>query len=308
MTLTELRYIIALAREQHFGKAAAACFVSQPSLSVGIKKLEQELGVTLFERSMQDVRLTPVGERVVAQAQRVLSAVAEIKTIAQVDANPAVGTLQLGMIYSIAPYLLPKLMPHVMGQDLRLIVQEGFTHQLLERVKQGSLDAAIVALPVNDAGLTVSALYDEDFYVALAQSHPLAQATHLTAQDLTHDALLVLGAGHCFRDQVLQTNPHMRPLHIERDGLQQTFEGTSLETLRHMAASGIGVTVLPALAVPHPTIDDGVRYIPFAAPVPQRRVVLLWRKHFSREAACLRLVDMVRACGVGLIDGVSYTD
>lgn len=307
MTLTELKYVVALAREKHFGKAAAACFVSQPSLSVGIKKLEQELGVTLFERSMADVHLTVMGQKVVAQAQRVLGEVAAIQSMVLADDNPAAGTLHLSMIYSIAPYLLPLLMPQVMADapELKLIVQENFTHKLLERVKQGSLDAAIVALPINESGLSVAGLYDEDFYVALAKNHRLAGAASISPQALTNDdALLVLGAGHCFRDQVLLTNPHIMPFKIEQEGLQKTFEGTSLETLRHMAASGIGVTVLPALAVPSGGADDGLRYVPFAAPAPQRRVVLVWRKNYSREAACERLAELIRACGVAQMMGV----
>lgn len=308
MTLTELRYIVALAREKHFAKAAAACFVSQPSLSVGIKKLEQELGVILFERSMQEVHLTIMGERVVTQAQRILSDVADIKTMVLDDVNPASGMLHLGVIYSIAPYLLPKLMPKIItqGQDLKLIVQENFTQKLLERVKQGSLDAAIVALPFHDAGLMSADLYDEDFYVALAENHRLANEEKISPQSLnTHDALLVLGAGHCFRDQVLLANPHITPFKVEQEGLQKTFEGTSLETLRHMAASGLGVTVLPALAVPNGMLNDGLRYLPFMKPAPQRRVVLVWRKNYSREAACLRLVQMIHTCGLGQIKGVS---
>jgi len=308
MTLTELRYVVALAREKHFGKAAAACFVSQPTLSVAIKKLEQELEVTLFERSMQDVHLTPIGEKVVAQAHRVLGEVAVIKTLVGEQVNPAVGTLHLGMIYSIAPYLLPRLMPHLIESksELQLIVQEDFTHKLLERVKQGTLDAAIVALPVNDSGLSMANLYDEDFYVALAKSHRLAKAKTIAASELSDDALLVLGAGHCFRDQVLQANPSIKPFKIEQEGLHKTFEGTSLETLRHMAASGIGITVLPALAVPFKlSSDDGLRYLPFNQPSPSRRVVLVWRKNYSREAACEVLAQAVRDCGVVDVSGVA---
>lgn len=311
MTLTELKYIVALAREKHFGKAAAACFVSQPSLSVGIKKLEQELGVVLFERSMQEVHLTEMGARVVAQAQRVLGEVSAIKSMVLDEINPATGTLHLGIIYSVAPYLLPKLMPKVIlhGQDLKLIVQEDYTHKLLERVKQGSLDAAIVALPISESGLSVMGLYDEDFYVALAKDHRLVNEEKISPHSLTSDdALLILGAGHCFRDQVLLANPHIMPFKIEQEGLQKTFEGTSLETLRHMAASGIGVTVLPALAVPKSMQDESLRYLAFESPTPHRRVVLVWRKNYSREAACLHLAEIIRTCGVGLVDGVCVID
>ena len=307
MTLTELRYAVALTREKHFGRAAAACFVSQPTLSVAIKKLESELGVTLFERSMHEVQPTAMGEKVIAQAQVVLAQVAQISEMVQDNTQPTSGTLQLGMIYSIAPYLLPKLVPHLLHTqpDLQLIVQEDFTHKLLERVKQGTLDAAVLALPINEVGLSMTALYDEDFYLAVAKNHRLATQKAVQGDEMSDDAMLVLGAGHCFRNQVLQANPLIQPLKIEQDGLHKTFEGTSLETLRHMAASGIGITVLPALAVPAGSHDDGLRYLPFSNPVPQRRIVLVWRKNFSRHAACELLAQLMRDCGVLESSGVS---
>lgn len=310
MTLTELRYVVALAREKHFGRAAAASFVSQPTLSVAIKKLEAELGVTLFERSMHEVQPTAMGDKVIAQAQLVLAQVAQINEMVQETNQPASGMLQLGMIYSIAPYLLPKLVPHLLQThpDLQLVVQENFTHKLLERVKQGTLDAAVLALPINEVGLCTSELYDEDFYLAVAKTHRLAKQKSVQPADMSDDAMLVLGAGHCFRNQVLQASPLIQAFKIEQDGLQKTFEGTSLETLRHMAASGIGITVLPALAVPAGLHDDGLRYLPFESPAPQRRIVLVWRKNFSRSAACDLLAQVMRDCGVVESAGVSLID
>lgn len=301
MTLTELRYVVALAREKHFGRAAQAAFVSQPTLSVAIKKLESELGVALFERSMQDVQTTPMGEKVVAQAQLILSQVADLKELVKLGQNPLQGALKVGMIYSIAPYLLPRLMPQMMAQysSMPLIIQENYTHVLLERVKSGELDAAVMALPIDEVGLTVAPLYEEAFYVALAKNHPLANQSHINADALSGDALLVLGVGHCFREQVLQATPHAQPFKIEQAGLQKTFEGTSLETLRHMAASGLGITLLPELAIPTVNPSDPLNYIPFENPAPSRRVVLVWRKNFSRAAACEALVEAVRGSDLG---------
>ena len=306
MTLTELRYAVALAREKHFGRAAAACFVSQPTLSVAIRKLESELGVTLFERSMQDVHVTPVGEQVVAQAQQVLSQVSAIKDMVVQGRDPLNGPLHIGVIYSIAPYLLPNLMAHMFKThpQMPLIVQEQYTHNLIEWVKQGKLDAAILALPFSDSGLAVEALYDESFFVTLPQTHPLAKKTQITSHELRKESLLVLGAGHCFREHVLEATPDAPLYKVEEDGLQRNFEGSSLETLRYMAAAGIGITVLPALAVPKHADEDHLAYVPLMhgkksdAHVPHRRIVLIWRKNFSREAACHALAQAVRESGL----------
>lgn len=314
MTLTELKYAVALAREKHFGHAAAACFVSQPTLSVAIKKLEEELGVVLFERSMQDVVVTPVGEQVVAQAQAVLSQVAAIKEMAVQNRDPLNGALHLGVIYSIAPYILPQLMAHTFQKfpQMPLVVQENYTHNLLERVKQGRIDAAIVALPIAEAGLEIAPLYDESFFVALPKTHPLVEQAQVSNRQLQKDPLLVLGAGHCFRDHVLESTPNAHVYQVEEDGVQRNFEGSSLETLRFMAAAGIGITVLPALAVVGHEHDAQLRYIPLVGTkkktavkidAPHRRVVLVWRKQYSRHAACLALAQAVRECG---LQGVNF--
>ena len=316
MTLTELRYVVALAREKHFGRAAAACFVSQPTLSVAIRKLENELGVTLFERSMQDVSVTAVGEQVVAQAQQVLSQVSAIKDMVVHGRDPLAGPLQIGVIYSIAPYLLPNLMSHMFKNypQMPLIVQEEYTHHLIEWVKQGRIDAAIMALPFNESGLDIAPLYDERFFVALPKTHPMAQQESISNHRLQKEPLLVLGAGHCFRDHVLEATPAARVYQVEEDGLQRNFEGSSLETLRYMAAAGIGITVLPALAVPEHEPNGSLSYVPLVADkgagrgkksgseVPHRRVVLVWRKHFSRQRACETLAQAVRECGLLGVD------
>ncbi len=251
MTLTELRYIVAVARERHFGRAADACFVSQPTLSVAVKKLEDELGVALFERGPTEVAVTPVGAGIVAQAQRVLEQAGTIRELAKHGKDPLAGPLRLGVIYSIAPYLLPALVPHIIraAAEMPLIIEENFTHRLLEMLKSGEIDGAILALPFSEPGLMVQPLYDEPFLVAMPAGHAWAAKKAIAAADLKKETMLLLGNGHCLRDQVLQVCPEMMRFSSSgAEGIQRTFEGSSLETIRHMVASGVGLTVLRRLA------------------------------------------------------------
>lgn len=298
MTLTELRYIVALARERHFGRAAEACFVSQPTLSVGIKKLEDELGVALFERGSGEAALTPVGERIVEQAQRVLEQARDIREIAKQGKDPLAGRLRIGVIYTIAPYLLPGLVRllHQRAPRMPLLLQENYTHRLREMLKQGELDAAILALPFEEPGFAMQPVYDEDFVVAVPRDHAWAGRKSVRSAELKKESVVLLGTGHCFRDLVLEVSPELnRPAH--GDGLQKTFEGSSLETIRQMVASGVGITVLPATSVPAKTPRDSMlAYIPFAAPVPDRRVVLVYRKSFPRTAAIEALRQAIFDC------------
>ncbi|RCS59886.1 LysR substrate-binding domain-containing protein [Parvibium lacunae] len=302
MTLTELKYIVAVARERHFGRAAEACFVSQPTLSVAVKKLEDELGVQLFERGNNEVSVTLLGQAIIAQAQRVLEETAALKELAKQGADPLIGPLRLGVIYTIGPYLLPALMKIMIAQhpDMPLLLQENFTHKLLELLRQGEIDAALLALPITDAGLEVRELYDEPFMVAVSRHHPWAQRAPqaaINANELKNETMLLLGAGHCFRDNVLEVCPELARYSQTTEGIQKTFEGSSLETIRHMVAAGIGVTVLPQLAV---SADDRsrevsggdslLRYLPFKEPVPARRVALVWRRSFTRQAALEALI------------------
>ena len=206
MTLTELKYIVAVAREKHFGHAAEACHVSQPTLSVAIKKLEEELEVKLFERSASEVAVTPLGEEIVRQAQTVLEQAASIKEIAKRGKDPLSGPLKLGVIYTIGPYLLPDLVRQVIERSpqMPLMLQENFTVKLLEQLRLGEIDAAILAEPFPDTNLAVAPLYDEPFYAAVPVSHPLAQKGSVTAEELKQETMLLLGNGHCFRDHVLE--------------------------------------------------------------------------------------------------------
>ncbi|MGK4921727.1 LysR substrate-binding domain-containing protein [Bordetella hinzii] len=301
MTLTELKYIVAVARERHFGRAAEACFVSQPTLSVAIRKLEDELGVTLFERGGSEVGVTPIGQRIVAQAQKVLEESASIKEIARQGHDPLAGPLRVGVIHTIGPYLLPRLVPVQIARtpQMPLLLQENFTVRLVELLRQGEIDCAIMALPLPEAGLVTQPLYDEPFLVAVPHDHEWAKRESIDAQDLKQQTMLLLGSGHCFRDQVLEVCPELSRFSATSDGIQRTFEGSSLETIRHMVAAGIGVTVLPVTAVPEqPASKSLLTYVPFAGEAPTRRVVLAWRRSFPRLAAVEALAQAVYACGL----------
>ncbi|MDO8651426.1 MAG: hydrogen peroxide-inducible genes activator [Undibacterium sp.] len=308
MTLTELKYIVAVARHKHFGHAAEACFVAQPTLSVAIKKLEDELGVTIFERGGTEVSTTPLGAQIVAQAERVLEQTAAIKEIAKQNKDPLAGPFRLGVIYTIAPYLLPALVKTMIKTvpQMPLVLQENFTVKLMELLRQGELDAAIMALPLPDQGMMVQALYDEPFVVAMPKDHAWAERSSVSAQELKSETMLLLGNGHCFRDQVLEVCPEMARFSTAGDGITRTFEGSSLETIRHMVASGIGITVLPMASISNLDAKDGMlRCIPFSAPVPDRRVVIAWRKSFTRQAAIEAIRQAVLNCnlaGVTMLD------
>ncbi|WP_029001539.1 LysR substrate-binding domain-containing protein [Azohydromonas australica] len=297
MTLTELRYIVAVAREKHFGRAAEACFVSQPTLSVAIKKLEEELDVKLFERGSNEVSVTPLGEDIIRQAQSVLEQAAAIKEIARRGKDPLSGPLRLGIIYTIGPYLLPELVRHAIEHtpQMPLILQENFTVKLLEMLRTGELDCAIMAEPFPDTGLALAPLYDEPFVVAVPQAHPLAQRKAIGAEELKQETMLLLGTGHCFRDHVLEVCPEFARFSSNTEGIRKSFEGSSLETIKHMVASGMGITVVPKLSVPREP-QPFVKYIPFEPPVPSRRVVLAWRRTFTRYEAIAALRNAVYAC------------
>ncbi|WIT13505.1 hydrogen peroxide-inducible genes activator [Paucibacter sediminis] len=303
MTLTELRYIVAVARERHFGRAAEACFVSQPTLSVAIKKLEEELDVKIFERGAAEVSVTPLGEDIVRQAQSVIEQASAIKEIAKRGKDPLAGALRLGIIYTIGPYLLPELVKHTIEQypQMPLMLQENFTVKLLEMLRTGELDCAIMAEPFPDTGLAIAPLYDEPFVVAVPAPHPFAQRQSVSTQELKNETMLLLGTGHCFRDHVLEVCPEFARFSSDAEGIRKSFEGSSLETIKHMVASGMGVTVVPSLSVPRDPTPH-LRFVPFEDPVPTRRVVLAWRRTFTRYEAIAALRNAIYACK---LDGVT---
>ena len=303
MTLTELRYIVAVARERHFGRAAEACFVSQPTLSVAIKKLEEELDVKIFERGANEVSVTPLGEEIVRQAQSVIEQASAIKEIAKRGKDPLAGALRLGIIYTIGPYLLPELVKGVIEKhpQMPLMLQENFTVKLLEMLRTGELDCAIMAEPFPDTGLAIAPLYDEPFVVAVPAAHPFAQRQEISAEELKSETMLLLGTGHCFRDHVLEVCPEFARFSSDAEGIRKSFEGSSLETIKHMVASGMGVTVVPSLSVPAQP-PTHLRYIPFEGTPPSRRVVLAWRRTFTRYEAIAALRNAIYACE---LDGVT---
>ena len=307
MTLTELRYVVAVAREKHFGRAAQICFVSQPTSSVAIRKLEEDLGVVLFERGPGDVSVTPIGMRIVAQAQRVVEEAAAIKEIASHGKDPLNEALRLGAIYTIAPYLLPQLVKqlHKRAPKMPLLIEENYTSRLIEMLRAGEVDVIVVALPIESAGLMLQPLYDETFQVAVPVGHSWAERKRISAADLVKQPLLLLGSGHCFRDHVLDSCPALNRGAAAPGSLQQTVEGSSLETIRHMVASGVGVTVLPSTSI-NPSEKQGLlRYIPFTRPIPDRRVVIAWRKNYPR----LRAIDLLRqSILASSLSGVIFLD
>lgn len=289
MTLTDLRYLVALARERHFGRAAESCHVSQPTLSVAVKKVEEELGVQLFERSATEVKITSVGREVVEQAEKVLLEAAQIPEIAASGKDPLTGPLKAGVIYTVGPYLLPRLIPLMRHHAPRmpLMIRENFTSVLLDQLKKGELDVVILALPVDEAGVVAQPLYDEPFRVLMPSEHAWTERSEINTELLAEEQLLLLSSGNCFRDQVLEACPQCRHF----GGLQSTLEGSSLETIRHMVASGLGVTVLPSSAADTlPEKNSLVATRPFAAPEPTRRVALAWRVTYPRSGA----IDVLR--------------
>lgn len=333
MTLTELKYIVAVAREKHFGKAADACHVSQPTLSLAIKKLEEELELKLFERSATEVTVTPLGSEVVLQAQSVLEQASHIKEIAKRGKDPLAGALKLGVIYTIGPYLLPDLVKNIISKtpQMPLMLQENFTVKLLELLRTGELDCAILAEPFPDANLAVAPLYDEPFLAAMPAKHPFVKQDAVTVEQLKAETMLLLGTGHCFRDHVLEVCPEFARFSGDSSsqstasnmgtnmganmGIRKSFEGSSLETIKHMVAAGMGVTLVPRLSVPASALienrdkksktkaqaeDALVVYRPITdgkrAQPPMRRVVLVWRKSFTRYEAIAALRNAIYAC------------
>lgn len=313
MTLTELKYIVAVAREKHFGKGADACHVSQPTLSVAIKKLEEELQVKLFERNANEITVTPLGEEIIRQAQSVLEQADSIREIAKRGKDPLAGALRLGIIYTIGPYLLPDLVRQTirLNPQMPLMLQENFTVKLLEELRTGEIDCAILAEPFPDTNLAIAPLYDEPFVAAVPSTHALAQRSHITAEELKAETMLLLGNGHCFRDHVLEVCPEFARFSSSTEGIRKSFEGSSLETIKHMVAAGMGVTLVPRLSVPRGALESAspvaplagdadepsyIRYLPFEGHVPTRRVVLAWRRSFTRYEAIAALRNAVYAC------------
>ncbi|MEF8723937.1 hydrogen peroxide-inducible genes activator [Candidatus Accumulibacter phosphatis] len=289
MTLTELRYIAMLAREKHFGRAAEKCHVSQPTLSVALKKFEQRYGVILFERSSAEVRLTMLGEQMAVQAERVLEEAGRLKELVEQGKDPLLGPLRLGVIYTIAPYLLPRLIPalHARAPRMPLFLHENFTVNLSAQLRRGELDVIVVALPFDEAGIVSRVVYEEPFCMVLPNGHPLTRQALIDPDQVASENLLLLGNGNCFRDQVVQACPKLSAV----GGTDGALEGSSLETVRYMVASGAGLSVVPASAAAAWPRDELLEFREFSDPVPVRKVVIAWRASFPRPQA----IDVLRA-------------
>ena len=306
MTLTEMRYITALDKARHFGKAADLCHVSQPTLSVAIKKVEQQIGAPLFERGSSEIKTTPLGEQIVAQIKRVLDEALRLEEIATQSRDPLKGALRVGVIYTIAPYLLPALIPvlHKLAPDMPLFLREDFTANLIPMLKEGELDVLILALPVEMPGIVTQRVYEEPFRVVVPAGHAWAGRTSIHNDELNGQNLLLLGSGNCFRDQVLEACPRLQ----RAEGLVGSMEGSSLETIRHMVASGAGIAVMPSSAAdPLITKEPMVKVLTFAEGAKKRAaassedtvgrtVGLAWRATFPRPKAIDAVRQAILAC------------
>lgn len=283
MTLTDLRYLVTLAELKHFAKAAAACFVSQPTLSIAIKKLEDELGLPLFERHRHEVLITPVGEQLVAQARVVLHEADYLKQLAAAQRDDYAQPLRLGAIFTVAPYVFPSLIPtlHQQQPQLLLYLEENYTHVLTEKLARGDLDIILVAAPFEAPETRCQTLFEEDFRLLMPKHHPLAAQDIIHHNDLQTLPMLLLGEGHCFRDQILATCPMTNP---------KLNNGNSLETLRFMVANGLGLTLIPAISEPY-LINDSL-CTRTLDPAPKRQIVAAWRSRFPRARA---LHDLMQA-------------
>lgn len=294
MTLTELQYIIALGKEQHFGEAAKACHVSQPTLSVAIKKLESSLGVLIFERHRNAVRTTEVGKKIITQAQKVVLEASQIREMAAAGKSHVASPLRIGAIYTVAPYLFPTLIPAIKKRapKMQLIIQEDYTENLKTKLLTGELDVIIVALPFAESGIVKKILYDEPFVVLMRKDNSLAIKKNISKTDLTQGNVLLLGKNHCFREQVIKSCPHC--YHDNND--QQTMNGASLETLRHMVASGLGITILPSSATAIKYYNHILCAKSFKSHTPQRTISLVWRTGFPRTKAIDAIIHAVSDC------------
>ena len=302
MTLTELRYIVAVAKEKQFCKAAKSCFVSQPTLSLGIKKLEDELGVKLFERKHQELVITPIGKKIVAQAEQALKEVKTIKEIAQQDHDPLKESLRLGAIHTVGPYLFPDLLPVVQqnAPQLPLLVEENYTFELIQKLKNGDIDVALVSVPFNEPGIETEVLYEEPFVILVPTSHPLAMLKDISVKQLSKETVLLLGSKHCFRDQVMALCPDCFKPKTSAEELHTTFEGSSLETIRFMVAGGVGVTIVPRMAACADRYAQRLIDIKHFSDIePTRKVALAWRKNFTRMEAIDMLAQCIRDCSLG---------
>ena len=296
MTLNELKFVVAVAQERSFRRAAEKCFVTQPALSLGIKKLEEELDVIIFERSRSEVTPTEIGAQLIEQANIVLEQSNRLKEMAKLGNNPLEGMFKLGMIHSVGPYLLPEIIPILRKSvpNMPLEIEENLTANLEVQLKNGVIDAAVIALPFNVPGIQVQSLYDEDFSVVVPSNHHWANRKLIKAEELSDEKVLLLSSGHCFSNQVTQACPE-----LSRKG--EVLQGNSLETIRNMVASNLGITVLPTSATVARYANPLLKVIPFEKPVPTRRIAIAWRKSYVRTQAIEKLVEAIVKANQALV-------
>ena len=297
MNLRDLKYLVALADHKHFGRAAAACYVSQPTLSTQIKKLEDELGVPLVERAPRKVMLTPAGRDAAERARRIVAEVEQMKEAARRSQDPEAGTVRLGMFPTLGPYLLPHVVPRIRARfpHLELLLVEEKSDVLLSRLREGKLDAGLLALPVADDQLHTEFLFEEPFVLAVPESHPLAQRGSLTLAELSHQQLLLLEDGHCLREQALDV------CRLSGANEKSEFRATSLETLRQMVAADVGITLLPALAVKPPVArSPNIHLLAFSDSHPSRRIAMVWRKSSAMSGFLQVFAQVFRELPPGL--------
>ncbi len=312
MTLTELRYIVTLAQEEHFGRAAERCHVSQPTLSIAVKKLEEELKTAIFERSKTRVVATPLGLKIIEQACKVLEQASTIKEIARSGKDQLTSPLHLGAIFTIGPYLFPQLIPNIQNaaNNMPLYVEESYTATLRKRLRQGDLDAIVVSLPFNEADVVTQSVYEEPFVVVLYKDHPLANVDAINPEDLTTSNVLLLGEGHCFRDNVLHALPNLKTnIESPTGQIRTAAQGSSLETLKYMVSSGLGITILPKSAVTQNDKSSSLLVVkPFAGEAPTRTIALAWRASFPRTKAIDVLRQAISLCSFNTDIQVASSD
>ncbi|MGB0494708.1 MAG: hydrogen peroxide-inducible genes activator [Kangiellaceae bacterium] len=304
MTLNELKYVAAVARTQHFSQAAELCHISQPSLSIAIKKLEEELGITIFRRGKRKVDVTKEGEVVVEQCQRVLEEVEKLSYLKSKRKSPLDGVIRLGAIFTIGPYLFPSLIPEISQRfpNMPLHIDEDYTNNLRKKLLQAELDIAVLALPFSDPALETLEIYDEDFIPVFYDDHRFASQKNIYVNDIRANELLMLGSGNCFRDQVLAACPNCHSPEAKNDSW---VVGSSLETIRHMVAMKLGITVMPITALAKQTDYPGLDSRPFASPVPKRRIVLAWRASYPRKEAIHAIAKSMQTALKGQVDLLS---
>ena len=298
MNLRDLRYLIALADLRHFGRAALACHVSQPTLSTQVRKLEDELGVALVERAPRQVMLTPVGRDIAERARRVLADIEQMRETARRSIDPEAGSVRLGMFPTLGPYLLPHVVPALRARfpQLELLLVEEKTEPLLAMLRSGRLDAAVLALPLHEDWLESEFLFEEPFMLAVPNHHPLSKRRDLQLADLADQHLLLLEDGHCLRDQALEVCT------LAGAGEKDGFRATSLETLRQMVAAGVGITLLPMLAVKPPvSASEDIRLLNFKNPPPTRRIAMVWRKSSAMGSFLHQIADLLRSLPAELL-------